>query len=280
VPIHTINDLRDASEHDVREALKQVTVKDDLFSFLRWLHSQEGGQIEGRFSLGYHPRGRGLHPSQITKDGVCLYKMYLDCVEEVESIRKFDYDMQLIFDHGTLAHSMLQTYFLHMYEGQFEEEVWLKRKKLLITSHADGRFTFSNVRFILEIKSIKEGGSFGFAKVQDRPFKENVRQLMTYMALDNCPFGLLFYFCKNTGQIKEHPIVYNDEVWQDLKQRVVLPVVAAVESGEHPQATPGYHCKKCEYFHGCKYGKGHANDARGQRRSGIRGSGHPVFRRQ
>jgi hypothetical protein len=279
-PILTIDDLKEASPQQVEKALELVTVKNDLFSWLQWLNSPEGAQVESQYKLGHHDRALGIHPSAIAKVGECLLKLHYDVTGAVEPDRKFNMEDQLTWDTGTLIHSMLQTHFANMYEGNFEPEVWLKNRRLLITSHTDGRFKFKKVRFLLEIKSIKEGGNFGFAKVQDRPFPDNVRQLMTYLRLDNCPFGLLFYFCKNNGQIKEHPVVYDSKVWQALKKNTILPVIQSVEEESPPLPKVGYHCRRCPYFKGCPHGKRHQNDARharrGQPRSAVLSRKRPV----
>jgi CRISPR/Cas system-associated exonuclease Cas4 (RecB family) len=254
-PIKTIADLDEASEEEIRAALEQVTVVDDLERYLRWLYGPDGARTEGTFMLGHKKRGKGVHPSAIAKKGYCPLKIYYDITWEVTPLRRVDPDMQSIWDHGTVLHSMHQMHFLNMYDGQFEDEVWLVDKKLMINSHADGIFDFSLVRFVLEMKSIKEGGNFGWEKVQHKPFEDNVRQCMTYMATSNCPFGLIFYINKNNAKKKEHPVVFDPALWDEIREPV-LPIVAAAR-GEAPKPMPktGRHCKECDYYNGCPYGR-------------------------
>src|SRR5688572_28255336 len=111
-PIRTLEDLNDASDAEVEQVKKQVTVQEDLIKYLRWLNSEKGGLVEGTFTLGFRPRTVGIHPSSIAKRD-CLLKIYFDATGEVEPKKVFDANMQLIYDVGTLIHAMLQLHFLH-----------------------------------------------------------------------------------------------------------------------------------------------------------------------
>lgn len=271
--IKTIEDFRKASKEEVQAAVKQVTVEDDLFAYLTWLNSSAGGETEVRFKVGWdrnRAESLGLHPSAIAKTGPCLLKLYFDVTGEVKPQNRTDVGTLMIFDLGTAGHALLQTHLRNMYEDQFEEEVWLRDKRILINSgHTDGRFNFTNIRFLLEVKTIKEGGNFGFEKVQDRPFPDNVRQVMTYMALDDCPFGLILYFCKNNSKLKEHVLCWSDKIWNGVMETSVTPVIKAVKEGKGPAADPGYHCRKCDYLHGCKAGKELKSGKRNRRRGVV-----------
>lgn len=268
--IKTIADLKKATKEEIEEAKRQVTVLDDLYAYIKWLNSADGTKTEVRFKVGWDKHraaALGLHPSSLAKKNGCLLKLYYEATGKVPPKPKIDVTSYMTFDIGTAMHSLIQAHFLNMYEDQFEEEVWLKNKRIMInSSHTDGRFMFSNVRFLLELKSIKEGGNFGWEKIQDRPFPDNVRQVMTYMYLDDCPFGLILYWCKNNSKMKEHVITWDDEVWDQLLGGAIQPVLDAVESGEEPPANPGYHCRYCDFLHGCDAGKGNKSGTKPSRR--------------
>jgi hypothetical protein len=197
----------------------------------------------------------GLHPSQWSKSGQCPKKLYYDCTGEVAPSRYVDAEKFLIFDMGTLIHSMLQMHFLNMYADQFKDEVWVHNEELHITGHTDGVFEFSNVRFALEMKSIKEGGNFGFEKVRAAPMEDHIRQCMIYMSALDCPFGLVLYFCKNNSQIKEHVVVWNDAIWQKLVSEALPVIEGAYNKGAVPAGKVGSHCRDCDYYNGCPDGK-------------------------
>jgi hypothetical protein len=260
--IRTIYDLQHASPSEIKEAKKQVTVLDDLYDYLQWLNSPKGEQVTIQFQVGYNGASRegSIHPSTIAKPTVCLLKVYFELTGEVEPDRDFDGRTILIWDIGTAMHGMLQGHFEAMYDVQFEAEKSLKNGELEISSHADGAFDFPRVRFTMEIKSIKEGGSFGWEKIQNKPFPDNIRQLTCYMATDDSPFGLILYFCKNTSELKEHVVEFDQKIWDSLQNKTILPVLQAAEKKKRPVATPGWHCKQCQYQHGCPQGQRSKHD--------------------
>jgi hypothetical protein len=155
-----------------------------------------------------------------------------------------------------------------MYGDRFKDEVKLSDDRLHIKSSTDGIFDFDRVRIVLEIKSIKEGGNFGWAKVQQAPMEDNVRQAYFYMRLSNTPFAIIFYVCKNNGEFKEHPIIFDPAVWAIICQTTVEPVVAAAYAGgPMVKATVGWHCKQCSFYRGCSAVKEEQSYAKGTTRS-------------
>jgi hypothetical protein len=167
-------------------------------------------------------------------------------------MRAYDPEMQRTWDIGTLLHDTYQAHLRNMYGDQFEDEVSLKNKELHIKSHTDGIFTFPQVRIALEMKSIKEGGNFGWEKVQKKPMEDNIRQAYFYMWLSDVPFAIIFYANKNAGKLKEHPVMFDPAVWEEIRTTVVEPVVAAAyDGGEMVQGTAGFHCRWCDFNHSC-----------------------------
>lgn len=146
-------------------------------------------------------------------------------------------------------------------------------KKLHIKSRTDGLFTFPKVRIVLEAKSIKEGGNFGWEKVQKKPMEDNVRQAYFYMKLSDVPFAIIFYANKNSGKLKEHPVMFDPEVWEKIQTEVVEPVVeAAYDGGEMVEGTPGFHCRWCDFNHSCPAAR--------QERTHVKGATRPWGRRR
>jgi hypothetical protein len=271
IPIRNLGELQQAQERDpkaVEHYQSQVTVDKDLREYLKWLSANEVTthvDVELERNKG---RNLGIHPSSACKDNVCLLKLYYDCTHEVSPGRKYVQESQLTWDLGTVIHRVLQTWLKQMYGDQFQDEVPYEDKPLHITSHTDGLFTFSKYRFILEIKSIKEGGNYGFEKVQLRPMVDNVRQAHFYMYLADVPFALLFYFCKNNSKWREQPVVFDFNLWNRILDDTVRPVInAAYHGGPMVEASPGWGCKWCDYEHSCASAKsykskGEANAAK------------------
>jgi hypothetical protein len=267
--IHTLNDLEQATPAAIEACRQQVTVGLDLQRYLKWLHDNEVTTVVNTKLKRNKNRSLGIHPSAACKDDVCLLKLYNDCTGEVPPSRQFVLESQITWDIGTLLHCTLQEWFRQMYgDEQFRAEVPLKHEEYHIKSHTDGLFTFSTCRFILEIKSIKEGGNYGFERVQLKPMKDNVRQAHFYMYLSGAPFALLFYMCKNNSKWKEHAITFDAHLWDKMVQDTIWPVVvAAYHKGTTPEAKPGWHCKWCDYEYRCASAKsyksrGEANAAK------------------
>jgi len=257
--IMTLADLQWAMDNDfemVQHYQRQVTVLEDLSIFLKWLHDNEivtttVSQLKRR-----KRRSQGIHPSSACKKGVCLKKIYYECTFEIPPSREYDQQMQMTWDIGTMLHDLHQLWFKEMYGDQFQAEVPLQSG--LIKSRTDGIFTFTNFRKVLEAKSIKEGGNFGFDTVQHTPMDDHVRQAHFYMKLADVPFALIFYMAKNTSEYAEHAVAFNPIIWEEIERDVIIPVTDAVNGGPDVPFSPGWHCRWCDFEYSCSKGEKHA----------------------
>jgi hypothetical protein len=92
---------------------------------------------------------------------------------------------------------------------------------------------------------------------------------MIYMKLHNVPFGLVLYFAKNTSEIKEHVVVWDDDVWNDIVDSKIKPVLEAEKTGTLPEPTiSAWTCRNwCPFFYGCPHWRdGNAKPDRHTRR--------------
>lgn len=259
--IKTLSDLEKAGEKDIREALAQVAeIMDDLEKYQEWLASSETTTVVTTTLRRSSTRSLGIHPSSACKDDVCLLKLYLECTGLMKRRRPYDPVSQRTWDIGTMLHDTYQRHFSEMYEGQFQDEVHLSIPEYKVTSSTDGIFNFRSIRSVLEMKSIKEGGSFGWEKIQLKPFDENVRQSHFYMKAGDIPFALILYINKNAGKLKGFPIRFDPNIWEEVESRVLIPVVNAA-SKKTPdkldpdnlpvEATAGFACRYCDFEHSC-----------------------------
>ena len=270
--IKTLDDLSTASEKEIQEAMERASITDALEEYLEWLYQSETKTIVTTELNRRHGRSLGIHPSAACKKGQCLLRLYYDCTAEIEPMRAYDPVAQKTWDTGTLLHDTYQTHFHEMFGDQFRDEVKLKSSELHLKSSTDGIFDFETVKVILEMKSIKEGGSFGWEKVQSAPMEDNVRQCHFYMALADIPFAIVLYLNKNSGLIKEHVIRFDFGLWEEIVNEVLEPVIqAAYEGGEKPDGKAGYHCRWCDYNHSCPEVK--------QARKNVKGANRPWTRR-
>ncbi len=257
--IKTIEDLQwyQGNNPDAVEwALEQVTVLEDLKKYLAWLSAAEQKTTLVSSLRRNKARSLGIHPSSACKKKVCLLKLYHECKGDVEPKRKYERGMQLTWDIGTMLHDLHQLYFLDMYNQDeaivFRKEVYLEIPRLYVKSSTDGLFDFTYIRFILEMKSIKEGGNFGWDTVQNKPMVDNIRQSHYYMKGANVPFALIFYIGKNNSEYKEHAVVFDQDIWNELEHEVVQPVIkAAYEDGPMIEANPQWDCRWCDFEYQC-----------------------------
>lgn len=264
--ILSIEDFKKASQEEIDKILSEMYLGHDLNRYLAWLNSHQGDKITGKFDLGYSKRSLGIHPSSISKKGVCPLRIYFEATGEIEPRKRFRMKDQLVFDLGTMIHFMLQHFFEDMYEENFKAEIPLVDKNLGIKSHTDGRFKWPDFKFLLEIKSIKEGGGYGIDTIRNKPMKEHVRQAHCYMYCDDTPFCNIFYFCKNTSEIVEKPIAWDQNVWDEILSEN-LPIIESVKRKERPVAKVGGHCKDCAFLHGCEEGENYVQIGTPKRRS-------------
>jgi CRISPR/Cas system-associated exonuclease Cas4 (RecB family) len=251
--IKTIQQLKEASAKDVEMTIKNLGVVHDLHRYLNWV-GETLTPTKGNFKIGPDERKLGVHPSTVSHKGVCPVKVYYECTGDIEpsgaNVKPVD---RITFDLGSMVHIMLQTHFKNIYDDQFKYEVKLKDKDLHMTSSADGIFEFSNTRAVIEIKSIKEGGSYGFDKVQTKPFTDHIRQATCYMRMADIPFAIILYFCKNNSQLLEHAIQYDESIWNEIEQEVKPIVEAAYNKGPMVQPKAGSNCYSCQFAHGCPH---------------------------
>lgn len=249
--IKTIADLQKASKDEVKEAIEYVSIMKDLEEYLSWLVDSETTTIVTTELKRYSIRSLGVHPSSACKKDVCLLKIYYECTGEMERMRAYEPETQRIWDIGTLLHDTYQAHLRNMWPDQFRDEVSLNMPKYMVKSHTDGIFDFSLVKSALEMKSIKDGGNFGWEKVQAKPMEDNVRQGHFYMKASDSPFCIVLYIAKNTGKLKEHVVPFDQSIWDDIENNVLVPVIQAVKLSTTPEANAGYHCRWCDFNHSC-----------------------------
>lgn len=272
--IRTLDDLTVASEEEIDEARQSVSIIEALEEYLEWLYHSETTTAVTSELKRWHGRALGIHPSAACKKGVCLLRLYYDCTGELNPMRAYDPIMQKTWDIGTLLHDTYQTHLREMFGDQFQDEVKLRDEALHIKSHTDGVFDFASVRAVLEMKSIKEGSKqFGWETVQHDPMEDNVRQSHFYMKLADVPFAIILYLNKNAGLIKEHIVVFDFDLWYELQNDVVEPVIAAAFSeGKEVPATAGWGCRWCDYNYACSAVK--------QERKNVKGAERPWARKR
>lgn len=264
--IHTLDDLKRAGEAVAMGVFKTFSFRNDLLKYMREHRNRRSGDrttkeffchpCEGTGTLKERPRSVDvLHPSSFGPYG-CHQRLWYDLHGVIEEVSCFDPELLLIFDVGHSLHGMLQTYAHRMYGDAFEDEVRTKDRLGLISGSTDGLWTFPRMRIIWEIKTINRKGFEGLSK----PKPEHIWQAMTYARLNNVPFILFTYICKDNSQIVEYYVLYDEEIWQ--KVNAFITAVIECDSDDGPGATTAlgkpvnkFACKSCGYRSECVVSK-------------------------
>lgn len=263
--LKTIADLRRARPEHVVALQKTFSFVEDFKAFLvkhrnRRSSEDEVKTVECRSCEGtgevtiYPRRTHVAHPSSFSPYA-CLQRIWYDIMGDLEEISNFDASLLLTFDHGHSVHDMLQTAAHKMYGDAFKSEVRVYIDEWLTSGSADGVFDFKALRFGWEIKTINDRGF----KDLSGPKTQHRWQAHAYMKGLDLPFMLFLYFNKDTGQMMEYWLNFNDTTWE-LVEGMLKEVFDADDStGPGPYRPNGggkinkFACKDCVYNHGCPH---------------------------
>lgn len=205
------------------------------------------------------PRSRGrLHPSSFKPDA-CLQKHWYDLIddgEELEEKGNFQAETLMIFQMGHWAHEGLQSFASSMYGDTFQDEVYASIDDLFISGSCDGVRRIPNLRYGFEFKTIKEQRFNELSGVQEA----HTWQGTVYMKALDLPLMLFVYINKNNSHLLEFPLPFNPELWSEIEETLVQPVLEAGNDGPGAVTPRGkditkWTCKDCGYNHGCPLSK-------------------------
>lgn len=161
-----------------------------------------------------------FHPSQI---GRCPRQHWFDAMGASANVPPATGDellrTHLIFEIGTYAHVMIQN--LCDRAGVLEErEVQVVDHVNRIVGHCDARLNLpKDGRFVFEFKTIN---ARGFAKLTAAKI-EHIWQAMIYCKLLKLPGAIVLYFNKDTQEMKEFRVAFNEAMWV----KTILPRIVA-----------------------------------------------------
>lgn len=276
----TIQHLRDADAKEVKRILGYVQVIPKIEAYLEDLNLEEHSKRLGVFSASDigNKTGRSLCGKYPIGCGRQLWYRYIG--EEAHD--KTPPRMRRIFDTGTKVHEQLQGYLsiiakrtngaeVFVKEAGFNEKNSSVASSYDIESTTDGIWTIDvpdlNLRFGLEIKSMKDD----LFKKLNGPESYHVVQCHVYMACLDIPIMVVLYYNKNDSSMAEFAVVFNDEIWKAIADKINYVRKCAVDE-EEPEREVGFHCKTCRYEHVCKPPKPEKRDIRvGRKRFTLRG---------
>lgn len=252
--INTIAKFLALTEPQQSDILRGIRHKERLESFLENRGSKEVKEAhtvtckhcEGKGTIVIEPRNNDdIHASQIHS---CPRKIWFDLKKYGNTYRqKVSSDLQMIFDHGTKLHDMLQEYGMQgawktdpftTYEPEFrllpDEEECLKKgvpffplvKKYKVRSSVDAvirGYRVDEVRdigtvYIDLIQEIKSISASGLAYL-DGPKAVHKKQATLYQGLLDIPVCVFIYYGKDD---KRHfyPQRFDGYIWGELEDKI------------------------------------------------------------
>lgn len=230
----------------------------------KWVPCNEcGEEINGARYPGWKlksPRAPGIHPSQL--GNACMLKIYWD-MEGKPAKRRFDFQSHMIFELGTAAHKMLQSYGLagawgphYRPETVIAPHIQPLADELYMYGSADADsllviddipdFPVVELGLIHEYKTIK---SENFTRLT-APKPEHRQQATIYMRLLNRPVMVVLYFNKNDSNMTEYPVAFDPSLWNIIEAKA-RRLVQFYQDEQPPPANIGFGCRDCDYAYDC-----------------------------
>lgn len=167
------------------------------------------------YNHGRKHEGEFFHPSRL---GACMRQVFMShfCEEAEDKTGDTLLREWMIFETGTY----LGVFFQNLCERAgclVKREAPIKNPKLRIIGHADGIVKIRDVTYVLELKTINERGY----ATTNSPKPDHIRQVHAYMRGLKIYKTIIIYINKNTGQLKEFVIDFDEKVYEwQVKARI------------------------------------------------------------
>ena len=267
IELQTINDINS----DSRQILQYATIAGRIEEFLENMNIEPIKNIRASFNLGSGDRETYIfHPSDVGSiNGKsncgnyhigCSRKLYYNYIG-VKPSPTVKPRNRRIFDTGTAIHTQLQSYLTEIAKLSGGHEHFVKEAEINpkyndiadiydITGHTDGVYTITEasykLRFGVEIKTINTDG---YAKTL-KPHPEHVTQGTIYQKCLDLPIMLFLYYNKNDSHMVEFPILFNQNHWNAIVDKLNMVRKDAIEEQPSKQEV-GWYCVNCPFKPTC-----------------------------
>ena len=156
-----------------------------------------------------------------------------------------------LFDHGDYIHKLIMKTLVEAKEVRVvASEVNIPSQELVF-GRADAIISDGRNLYVLDIKSINSSAF----KYLTKPKEENIFQLQLYLHYFRIPKGILLYVNKDTQELKEFLVDYNQTLSQNLIDDL-KSVKAKIDKNIVPARIPDYpnnwQCRYCQYREICE----------------------------
>ncbi|HEB01496.1 MAG TPA: Dna2/Cas4 domain-containing protein [Candidatus Portnoybacteria bacterium] len=190
-------------------------------------------------------KGRDQDHFYITDAGKCPRQVYF----KFKKAPKKDLDAKTlrIFDHGNYTHlRIMGTLFsLGLVQGS---EITIPKQEI-INGRADAIISLDNKPYVIEIKT---ASSYKFDSLT-QPESDHLGQIQLYLHFFNIKDGILIYENKNTQELKEFSIKYDQKLVEELlenfkklKEKIDNNIIPEKPTGLEP-----WRCNYCVYRKEC-----------------------------
>lgn len=269
-PLLSTDDLRGASEADLRAARHALRIKERVLNQAELMGRKASMTLaeyikhcEGLVPQPCaHCSGTGtwtppkpreigcVHPSQAHR---CVLRNYYDVTGELSAIEQVKWELQATFAIGHAIHGLVQTALRNDLGKGFVEEARVDMG--LVRGNTDGDIWIHDekgaeiVHAVLEIKTM--GSEFdGLTKPKD----DHILQAMGLYATGlDAPLVTYLYISKAWPYpIKEFVLDYDPKVYRIWMRNKGEKIQKALDSGDPPTADATVaECKECPYAHAC-----------------------------
>lgn len=202
-----------------------------------------------------------IHPSEIF---YCPRAIYY-CRKGIEPIAQNSPKTRLLFDTGHALHAQFQRYLQEIFGDRIIVEALLVQNDPPMVGHADGilmGWQQSDVGF--EFKTISSNGFkrppiYGSTRGNNAPLTAHLWQVHCYMRMSGIGRFIILYYNKDTSDMREFLVEFDDRIWLDVEERLNL-IESAVSRDDPPEGSVGARCSECRYQHVCPSGSGARNE--------------------
>lgn len=152
-----------------------------------------------------------------------------------------------LLEHGEYTHMRLMSVLFSI--GLVKSAEIEIPKQEIIHGRADAIISLNNELYVLEIKSMNKMAFFRLEK----PNPDNLKQIQLYMHYFNVHKGILLYENKDTQEIKEFEVEYDEKLVKELLKNFA-ELKEKIESNEMPgipEDIEKWRCSYCPYAEEC-----------------------------
>lgn len=189
--------------------------------------------------------GGWIRPSGL---GFCDRSVFYDLVN-ARGLKNRRPSSTKLMEIGTVIHSMYQGWLHDITKGdlqEFTDELPIRFQPFRISGQVDGIFYTRD--WLLEIKTVGKSAFYTLSE----PRAKDILQAHVYMYLLDIPRCIMYYICRDDGEDREFPLLFDTRVW-DKVEKLLDDLYTCRKNGTLPARIKNtFYCKECKYLEQCQ----------------------------